>query len=202
MKLCEILEDVNTRVPHGFEEERLVLWLNAALREVYKVVSLREGIRFPASGQMLYPMPQAVKCDLISAVVVDKTEFVRRRMEEPSCKNSWFKVTEGFIGLYPPPKRGKTVTVWYFKKPDKVLTAAEAAAEGVDYGTQKIDIDEDFGEMLRLALCIMICEAKEDIALANNYKLSYNMLLSRARQERYEKDGKYPVTRDVRRGWR
>lgn len=200
MKLCDILEDVNVRMPHGFEETRLVAWLNLALREIYKVISLREGIRFPASGQMLYPLPSAVRCDLISEVTVDGKELTKKRMGEDAAPDSWFKVTEGFIGIYPPPKCGKTISVWYFKRPERILTAAEAVDMDISYLDQEIELDEDYGEMLRLALLIMIAEAREDIALANNYKLSYNMLLNRARQERYEKDGKYPVTKDVRGG--
>ena len=202
MKLCDILEDVNARMPHGFEENRIIMWLNTALREIYKVISLREGIRFPATGQMLYPMPSAVQCDLISAITVDGRALTKKRMDEDACPGSWFKVTEGFIGIYPPPGRGKTISVWYFKKPERILTAAEAMDAGISYPDQEIDLDEDYGEMLRLALLITIAEAREDIALANNYKLSYNMLLQRARQERYEKDGKYPVTKDVRGGKR
>lgn len=202
MRLYDILEDVNARMPHAFEESRLISWLNAALREIYKVISLREGIRFPASGQMLYPMPSAVQCDLISAITVDNRELTKKRMGEEACLGSWFKVTEGFIGIYPPPKRGQTVSVWYFKRPERILTAEEAAAADISYPNQEIELDEDYGEMLRLALLITIAEAREDIALANNYKLSYNMLLQRARQERYEKDGKYPVTKDVRGGKR
>ncbi len=202
MKLCDILEDVNARMPHGFEESRLISWLNTALREIYKVISVREGIRFPASGQMLYPLPGAVRCDLISAITVDGRELTKKRMGENACPDSWFKVTEGFIGIYPPPKCGKTISVWYFRRPERVLTASEALDADISYLDQEIALDEDYGEMLRLALLIMIAEAREDIALANNYKLSYNMLLSRARQERYEKDGKYPVTKDVRGGRR
>ncbi len=202
MRLGDILEDISARMPHSFEENRLVAWLNGALREIYKVISLRDGIQFPSTGQMLYPLPLAVRCDLISAVLAGKKELAAKRMGEEAIRDCWFKVTEGFIGIYPPPKRGETISIWYFKRPEPILTEEEAAAAGISYLEQEIELDEDYGEMLRLALCIMIAEAREDVNLANNYKLSYNMLLSRAKQERYEKDGKYPVTKDVRGGKR
>ena len=58
-------------------------------------------------------------------------------------------------------------------------------------------MDADFAELLSLGTLITVCEAKEDTTLANNYKISYNLLLGRARQEKYGKDGKYPVTKTV-----
>lgn len=202
MRLGDILEDIKVRMPHAFEESQLVCWLNGALGEVYKVLAIRDGLRITASGQMLYPLPGDVSCDLISAVVREGKELEARRIGDAAYGEIWFKVSDDFIGLYPAPKCGENIMIWYFQRPDRILTAQEAAEEGISYENQSIRLDPDYGEMLKTALCIMIAEAREDIALANNYKLSYNMLLSRARQERYEKDGKYPVTKTVRRGRR
>ncbi|MBQ7033779.1 MAG: hypothetical protein IJN25_09000 [Clostridia bacterium] len=200
MTLGRILEDVKTRMPNAFEEDTLVLWLDTALRDIYKVLALREGFSFTAMGdQTVYPLPGDIRCDGICAVVVGGKELTARRIGDTVLPGSWFKAAEGFIGLYPAPKWGETVTVWYFARPDRLLTTAEAAAAGIDFSTQKIALDPDYAEMLKLALCITIAEAREDVELANNYKVSYNLLLARARQERYEKDGKYPVTRAVTR---
>lgn len=200
MKMKDILADVRVRMPNAFEEDSLVLWLDSALRDIYKVLALREGITFTAvDGQAIYPLPADVCCDLISAVVQNGRELTARRIGDEAIPGSWSKVTEGFIGLYPAPKKGDTITVWYFAKPPRLLTAAEAEEAGVDYAGQEIHLDPDYGEMLKTALCITIAEAREDVALANNYKINYNMLLARARQERYEKDGKYPVTKTVKR---
>ncbi len=200
MTLGSILEDVKVRMPNAFEEDALVTWLNSALREIYKVLAMREGFTFTAmGGQTVYPLPADIACDLISAVVVGGKELTARRIGDDVLPGSYFKAAEGFIGLHPAPKRGERITVWYFARPAQLMTATEAAEAGVDFATQEIRLDPDYAEMLKTALCITIAEAREDVALANNYKVSYNMLLTRARQERYEKDGKYPVTKTVKR---
>ncbi len=198
MTLGSILEDVKVRMPNAFEESTLVRWLDGAQREIYKILAIREGFTFTAmGGQSIYPLPADIGCDLISAVVVDGKERIPRRIGDEGMSGIWFKVTEGFIGLHPAPKRGESVTVWYFHRPSPLMTEAEAEIAGISYLEQKIWLDPDYAEMLKVALCSTIAEAREDVALANNYKMNYNMLLTRARQERYEKDGKYPVTKCI-----
>ncbi len=200
MTLGEILEDVKARMPNAFAEDLIVRWLDSAHRELYKVLAVREGFIFTAlDGQTIYPLPRDVSFDLISAVVAGKKELTARRVGEEGASDIWFKAADGFIGLYPAPKRGEKVTVWYFARPARLLTEAEAAEAGIPFLEQEIRLDPDYEEMLKTALCITIAEAREDVTLANNYKLNYNMLLARARQERYEKDGKYPVTKIVKR---
>lgn len=200
MTLGSILEDVKVRMPNAFETDSLVGWINSALRDIYKVLAMREGFSFKAiGGQTVYPLPADIACDLISAVVVGGREQRARRIGDDVLPGSYFKAAEGFIGFHPAPKHGETITVWYFARPAQLLTEQKATEAGVDFAAQKIRLDPDYAEMLKTALCITIAEAREDVALANNYKVSYNMLLTRARQERYEKDGKYPVTKTVKR---
>ncbi len=198
MTLGSILEDVKVRMPNAFEEATLVRWLDSALREIYKVLAVREGFSFTAMGeQAVYPLPADIGCDLISAVVVGGKERTAQRIGDEGRAGIWFKAAEGFIGLHPAPKRGENVTVWYFQRPMPLMTEEEAGIAGISYAEQEIRLDPDYMEMLKAALCITIAEAREDVALANNYKMNYNMLLARARQERYEKDGKYPTTKAV-----
>ncbi len=198
MKTGKILEDVKCRLPNAFSDDNLILWLDQAVRDLYKVLAKREGFSFQSmGGQILYPLPADVQEDLISAVVVGKREREARRIGDTGKDNCWFGTGNGFLGFYPAPKRGEKITIWYKAKPPRLFTAAECAEKGIDFDKQDIPLDEDFEELLKLALCITIAEAREDVALANNYKISYNLLLGRARQERYEKDGKYPVTKIV-----
>ena len=198
--LGEILEDVKIRMPNAFEDDLLVCWLSSALRELYKVLAMREGFTFTAmGGRTIYPLPADIRCDLISTVVVGGKELTPRRIGDESFSNIWFKAVEGYIGIYPALRRGEKITVWYYARPKPLLTEKEAEKAGISFLEQEIRLDPDYEEMLKMALCIMIAEAREDVALANNYKISYNMLLARARQERYEKDGKYPVTKIVKR---
>lgn len=200
MRLGEILEDVKIRMPNAFEDDSLVRWLDSALRELYKVLAVRDGFTFTAmGGQTIYPLPADIRCDLISAVVAGGKELTARRIGDEGFSQVWFKAAEGYIGIHPAPRRGEKITVWYFARPQPLMTVAEAEEAGVSFAEQEIRLDRDYEEMLKIALCITIAEAREDVALANNYKLSYNMLLARARQERYEKDGKYPVTKIVKR---
>ncbi len=200
MILGEILDDVKIRMPNAFEDDSLVCWLGNALRELYKVLAMREGFTFTAmGGQTIYPLPADIRCDLISAVVVGGKELTARRIGDEGFPGVWFKAAEGYIGLSPAPRRGEKITIWYHARPKPLLTEKEAENAGISFREQEIRLDPDYEEMLKIALCMMIAEAREDVALANNYKVSYNMLLARARQERYEKDGKYPVTKIVKR---
>ncbi len=198
MRLGNILEDVKCRMPNAFPDDILVTWLQSGMRELYKALALREGYMFKAAGgQMLYPLPRDIRPDLISAVVVGKKELLPRRIGETGSGRYWFCAAEGFIGLCPSPRRGEPVSIWYRARPAHLLTEAECQKENIVFSEQEIRLDEDYEELLKLSLCIMIAEAREDVALANNYKISYNLLLQRARQQQYGKDGKYPVTKIV-----
>ncbi len=200
MTLKSFLTDIKTRMPNAFEEEQLIAWINTAIREVYKVMALQNGYTFTAiSGRTLYPLPGEIAFELIRTVLADGVEYEPRRLGEDVPTHSWFKAAEGFMGFYPPPKGGTPITIFYHERPVSLLTAAEAQAAGVDYDTQPIALVADCMEMVKYAVFITIAEAREDVTLANNYKLSYNLLLSRAQQERYEREGKYPVTKIVNR---
>lgn len=198
MTLENFLTDIRARVPSAFDDATLVSWLNTAIRETYKTLALRDGYMFHGvEGRTLYPLPPSVSLDLVSAVLVDNQEYTPRRIGEEAAYNTWYKATEGFLGIYPAAKQGATISIYYFARPPRLLTEQEAREANIPFGTQKIEIDPDFAEIIKTAVFITICEAREDVILANNYKLSHNMLLSRAKQERYEKDGKYPSVRDV-----
>ncbi len=198
MKLGGILEDVKCRMPNAFSDDTLATWLQSGIRELYKALALRDGFMFKALGeQMLYPLPRDIRPDLISAVVVGKKELLPRRIGETGSGRYWFCASEGFIGLCPAPRRGETVSIWYRARPCRLLTEAECQQENIEFLEQEIRLDEDYEELLKLSLCSMIAEAREDVALANNYKVSYNLLLQRAQQQQYGKDGKYPVTKIV-----
>ncbi len=200
MTLQEILADIRLRMPSSFTDAEVIGWLNATIRETYKTLGLRDGYTFTGvEGRTLYPLPREIAADLISAVLVDGKEYVTRRIGDTAIFGSWYKAAEGFLGIYPAAKSGAPVTIFYFMRPPRLLTEAEAEEVGIDYGAQKIELDEDYAELIKYGVFVIMAEAREDVVLANNYKLDYNMLLSRARQERYEKDGKYPTTRIVKR---
>lgn len=198
MKLMRLLADIAERVPNSFSEALLVEWINRSAQEVYKVLGVRDGFSFTAAGgQTVFPLPGDIACDRICAVTANGKALTARRIDDVAGRDIWYKITDGFIGIYPAPPKGTKVQLCYFVKPMPFLTRAEAEADGVDFEAQEMRLDEDFTELLTLGTLITVCEAREDTALSNNYKISYNLLLSRARQERYEKDGKYPVTKIV-----
>lgn len=198
MTVGRLLRDLTERVPNAFSEGLLVEWINRTAQEVYKILGIREGFMFTVpGGQAVFPLPGDISCDLISAVTVNGKALTARRIDDTAIHNMWYKITDGFIGIYPAPQRGTKVHVYYYTKPVPFLTREEAEADGVDFEAQRLRLDPDFAELLILGTAITICEAKEDTALGNNYKVSYNLLLSRAMQERYEKDGKYPVTKVI-----
>ncbi len=198
MTVGEILKDIRVRMPNAFTDEELAVWLDTAVRELYKVLSKREGYTFSArGGEKLLPIPSDIRPDGISAVLVNGRKRVAKRVGDAVTNGMWYHALDGFLGLYPPPGKGAEITIWYFARPEKILLPEEAEKEGVDFAAQEIALDEDFIELLKCALLSTVAEAREDVALSNNYKLNYNMLLARARQERYEKDGKYPTTKII-----
>ena len=198
MKLTSLLSDIGERVPNAFSENVLVGWINRATDEVYKILSEREGFVFTApGGQSVFPLPRDISCALISAVTVNGKSLTARRIDDVVGQDIWYKITDGFMGIYPAPQKGQKICLYYFAKPKPFLTREEAAEEGTDFASQVLKLDGDFKELITLGTLITVCEAREDTALANNYKISYNLLLARARQERFEKDGKYPVTKMI-----
>ncbi len=198
MTVGEILKDVRTRMPNAFTDAELLVWLDTAVRELYKVLALREGYTFSArGGEKLLPLPGDIRPDLISAVLVNGKKREAGRIGDAARRGMWYRAMEGFIGLCPPPPHDAEITVWYFLRPARLLSPEEAEREGVDFAAQEIRLDEDYIELIKCALLCTVAEAREDVALANNYKLNYNLLLARARQERYEKDGKYPTTKII-----
>lgn len=198
MKLIRILQDIEERVPNAFPESLVVEWINRVATEVYKVLGVREGFSFTAPGKAtVFPLPGDISCDLISAITANGKALTARRIDDIAGQNIWYKITDGFIGIYPAPPKGTKVQLCYFAKPKPFLTREEAEQDGVDFALQEMPLDPDYAELIVLGTLITICEAREDAALSNNYKISYNLLLSRARQERFEKDGKYPVTKIV-----
>ncbi len=198
MRLMRVLQDISERVPNAFSESLLVEWINRSAIEVYKVLGVREGFSFTApGGQTVFPLPGDISCDLVSAVTANGKALTSRRIDDMAGHNIWYKITDGFIGIYPAPPKGTKVRLYYFAKPTPFLTREEAEEDGVDFDSQSMQLDADFTELITLGTLITVCEAREDAALSNNYKISYNLLLSRARQERFEKDGKYPVTKIV-----
>lgn len=198
MTVGEILKDIRVRMPNAFTDGELTVWLDTAVRELYKVLAKREGYTFSArGGEKLMPLPSDIRPDLISAVLVNGKKRAARRIGDAVMHGMWYRAMDGFLGLYPPPEKDAEITIWYFARPEKLRTPEEAEKEGIEFSAQEIGLDEDFIELLKCALLVTVAEAREDVALANNYKLNYNMLLARARQERYEKDGKYPTTKMI-----
>ena len=198
MKLTKMLADIRLRMPNPFSDADIIGWLNSTIRETYKTLAMREGYTFTGvEGRTLYPLPHEVRADLISAVLVDGREYTARRIGDAARNGTWYKAAEGFLGIYPAAKSGAPITIFYFMRPPQLLTEAEAEEVGIIYADQEIALDEDYAELIKCGVFVIMAAAREDVILANNYKLDYNMLLSRARQERFEKDGKYPKTRMV-----
>ena len=67
------------------------------------------------------------------------------------------------------------------------------------YDEQTASVRAEDADMLVYGALVQIANAREDIDLANNYKVEYNSLKNHALQRKYKKRGKYPVTRSVNR---
>lgn len=65
------------------------------------------------------------------------------------------------------------------------------------YDAQTACVRDEDADLLIYGALVQIANAREDIDLANNYKIEYNALKNQALQRKYMKRGKYPVTRMV-----
>lgn len=198
MTLDKFLADIHVRMPSPFDDATLISWLNTAIRDTYKSMAIRDGYTFRGvEGRTLYPLPAGISPELISAVVADNHAYSPRRIGEAAGYRTWYKAADGFLGIYPAVSQGAPISIYYFACPPRLLTEREAEDAGISYEAQEIPFDPDFAELIKTAVFIIIAEAREDVVLANNYKLNYNMLLSRAKQSQFKKDGKYPSVQDV-----
>lgn len=199
----QVLDDIQVRLPHIYEQNSLFLWINETMKKIYKDLALQDYYSFTtASGQELYSLPEDCSIDMINSVTIsekardqynpyDWGEFKELKSYVPNERMTdlgYYDGREGLIGIYPIPKDVRKVDIFYMKKP-KMVTSLD------DY----IELDDNYIDLVKYNVMSIIAMSghNPDIELANEYILLYNNLVQRANENKNEQQQRYPVIRNM-----
>ena len=199
----QVLDDIQTRLPHGYTTETLFLWINETMKKIYRDLAIQEQYSFTTrAGQELYVLPEDCSIDMIDSVT--KSEKARSEdnpydwgnfaelksylPEENMKEEGYFDGREGAIGLYPCPEDIRKIDIYYRKKPKMVTSLS-------DY----IELNDNYIDLVKYNVLSIIAMSghNPDIELANEYILLYNNLIGQANEAMNEQQQRYPVIRDI-----
>jgi len=182
-----IIEDINARYPNTFGEGNLVTWLNQAIREARQETTKLELLHSTLTAHSrIYKLPDGIRFGDITALVVENVEYDFLHGEEDVRPNIYFKIDERIFAVNPIPTGAQPVHITYRKALDPV--------EDID---SEVEIPDEFAEILKLGVFVIMANAEGDVALANNYSKSYNALASGARAQQWRDAPKYPQIKAV-----
>lgn len=199
----QVLDDIQVRLPHIYEQNSLFLWINETMKKIYKDLAIQDYYSFTtASGQDLYSLPENCSIDMINSVTISdkardqhnpydwggfnelKSYVPNEKMTEPG----YYDGREGLLGIYPVPQDVRKIDIFYMKKP-KMITSLD------DY----IELDDNYIDLVKYNVMSIIAMSghNPDIELANEYILLYNNLIQRANENKNEQQQRYPVIRNM-----
>ena len=198
----QVLDDIQVRLPHIYEQNSLFLWINETMKKIYKDLAIQDYYSLTTSAyQELYVLPEDCSIDMINSVTISdkardqynpydwgnfkelKSYVPNEKMAEPG----YYDGREGLLGIYPVPKDIRKVDIFYMKKP-KMVTSLD------DY----IELDDNYIDLVKYNVMSIIAMSghNPDIELANEYILLYNNLVQRANENKNEQQQRYPVIRN------
>ena len=201
----QMLDDIQVRLPHTYNQDSLFLWINETMKKIYKDIALEDCYSFITSkGRNIYSLPENCSVDMITSVTMsskaktddqqnDWGDFKELRSYIPDEKmtvSGYFDATEGMIGLYPIPQDIRKIFVYYLKKP-KMITSLD------DY----IELDDNYVDLVKYNVMSIIAMSgyNPDVELANEYILLYNNLVNKANESKNEQQQRYPIIRSINR---
>ena len=204
----QVLDDIQVRLPHEYDNERLFVWINETMKKIYKDLAIQEQYSFiTRKNQELYSLPEDCSIDMIDSVTMstkardDKNPYDWGNFEElksylPNEKmtiKGYYDGREGAIGIYPCPQDVRKIDIYYLKKP-KMITNLD------DY----IELDDNYIDLVKFNVMSIIAMSghNPDIEIANEYILLYNNLVQKANENKNEQQQRYPVIRDLKRNIR
>lgn len=199
----QVLDDIQIRLPHTYEQNSLFLWINETMKKIYKDLAIQEYYSFTTSaGQELYTLPEDCSIDMINSVTMSEKarnqdnpygwgNFKELKSYLPNEKmdvSGFYDGREGAIGIYPIPKDVRKIDIYYMKKP-KMVTSLD------DY----IELDDNYIDLVKYNVMSIIAMSghNPDIELANEYILLYNNLVQKANENKNEQQQRYPVIRNI-----
>lgn len=199
----QVLDDIQTRLPHEYNQKNLFLWINETMKKIYKDLAIQEQYSFTTSTyKELYTLPEDCSIDMIASVTMSNkarnednlydwgafTELKSYLPEENMQEAGYYDGREGLLGIYPTPKEVRKINVFYWKKP-KMIT------ELTDY----IELNDNYIDLVKYNVMSIIAMSghNPDIELANEYILLYNNLVGQANEAKGEQEQRYPIMRDI-----
>lgn len=199
----QVLDDIQTRLPHDYSQESLFLWINETMKKIYKDLAIQDYYTFTTrTGQKLYSLPENCSIDMISYVTrsnkartqdnpYDWGGFKELKSYLPGenmIEEGYYDGREGLLGLYPCPQDVRKIDVFYWKKP-KMITSED----------DTIELNDNYIDLVKYNVMSIIAMSghNPDVELANEYILLYNNLVTQANEAKNEQQQRYPVIRNV-----
>ncbi len=199
----QVLDDIQIRLPHTYNETSLFLWINETMKKIYKDLAIQSKYSFTTrAGQKQYVLPQDCSIDMIDSVTISEkarnqnnpydwgnfNELISYLPNNEMTDAGYYDGREGTIGIYPEPKDVRKVDIYYRKKP-QMITSLD------DY----IELDDNYVDLVKYNLMNIIALSghNPDIELANEYILLYNNLVQKANENKNEQQQRCPVIRNV-----
>ncbi len=199
----QILDDVQIRLPHSYDESSLFLWINETMKQIYKDLAIQSQYSFTTrNGQEQYVLPEDCSIDMINSVTISEKardqnnpydwgnfkEIISYLPNDKMDSPGYYDGREGTIGIFPTPTDTRKVDIYYMKKPQMVTSED-------DY----IELDDNYIDLVKYNLMTIIALSghNPDIELANEYTLLYNNLVQKANENKNEQQQRYPIIRTV-----
>ena len=197
----QVLDDIQVRLPHTYDDNRLMAWINETMKKIYKDLAIQEFYSFETTkGHKLYSLPSDCSIDMIKNVVMsskakdqynsDWGTYEKLRfydLKETMSEKGYYDGTEGTMGIYPTPTDNRKIKIYYHKKP-KMVTSLD----------DNIEIDDNYVDLVKYNVLSIIAMSghNPDTELANEYILLYNNLVQKANESKNESQQKYTTIRD------
>ena len=199
----QILDDIQIRLPHSYDESSLFLWINETMKQIYKDLAIQSQYSFTTrNGQEQYVLPEDCSIDMINSVTISEKarkqnnpydwgnfkEIISYLPNDKMDSPGYYDGREGTIGIFPTPTDTRKVDIYYMKKPQMVTSED-------DY----IELDDNYIDLVKYNLMTIIALSghNPDIELANEYTLLYNNLVQKANENKNEQQQRYPTIRTV-----
>ena len=195
MKLIDILKELEIRSGADVSEDQWILFINSALRTYGRYIGYmqRGGFHQSEVNAGIYNLPDVIKEESIKGVWISGEQILPARYDEDQREGTYCIVEPGKLRI--------NVSDWTsgYIVHNSVAEAKTRDKSNSDdeYNGQDLGVDDEYINAVIYGALAEYGEVAEDIEMANNYRSKALDVVSRAMQGRYQKRGKYPVTKDV-----